>query len=1300
MAEEIKSNEMSTKDTETAKEDIHQKPRNIDGAEIVCSREKLGDRALQVDYFDERDSGTPRTDVGYFKDQESSKSDRSSDEFMLGRKGVASISCQTDENANFIITSSEPKMDVEGLETNKEEVNILPVPEKLAKMTQNSFCQTDTSYEWPRNDEERKDQGSCKEHTYRKGTPEVKSKTVDTISIDGSSEKEKVDPSTQLTEVEKTSDDRGFDEGNEKSNEGQLKILKPEIHASGDKHEEGGEGAKIVKNVTGKEIILMEIADAVQLQQENPGNTFVTDAAFPIEDEELLHKSWKTEVANSNETSETKREQKDNHESVQKITADETLDGDIILDNIQKANEASAHLIIASRSGEFLKEAHSVRDVGAVEAEQIVKSEVNYCEESAPHEMYDAKVKENFENEGGQSGSITEFVHSEEFSQSENACDKSDAHSVSSESKVTEEDTKETVSHNVKFGNGDLKELLLSSNEKLDFEDCNAESKMKNSPTDCDSDEKAPARLEITTTRKVDMQGIEEKKSTMEDNNNNELIEEEKESKGIDDVQENLLQPEKALLAMEVKEDFYEGPSKDIKKNLNETSAKTNEVGGEKHSDITGTQEIPIAGCLVVKDYESKTNADGMSETTKTRNLIELSNLSNAPCLENEEQTVKFDHSEDVDTEDVTWQTASSQDEVADLEMKMREIYSPAEKEGGVCEIALQDTLESASLVNNESQEELDGNNLLKCEGDNEDSYKTTYSIKNEPCFADTTTIDRSREESLEKANENQIMAGAMRENGNQLFSDNIMDNEEVQKLIGDATSSIETEMKQELTNKEGHLEGEKENETFKESKENEYEVIERLIPGDGAESESIREAVIIRNREKERNERPLSIGEARVISPKHLRQVHFEKTEDHETSSEAIEKEAAVGDDSVDRKAMNILSPSQHLTFDMTNTPFFDSSVDGESCSPSGASVESEFSLALKEKDKLQKALTTVKHQYEDLLKEFDKIIESNTKEDNNNNNENVPISKENYNIALKCKEELEMEIRKAREQLAIVQAAHDSLSEELTWHSSEYECSEDSESVSFDFDENREESRWTSTPLPYDASLTNEAPKYVHRKNNSVQTDDESLSEYKDTEGRKPVLQERGTNTSPESEAGTTTMAYGAHDVSAIRSSELERLPATLPRRRGSKRRSRTLQFDELMQSDGKWVSRKSLVDKEQAKKSEKLTLQAIENAELKKELLLTKLEKIRLEAMLSCVMMRVSNTDVEDGFKKISLNSITSSTSTLRSTTSLTNIAQNDPSSPVRISSTVLYVYPFGKLLNKSPRLAQFAKLVFIS
>lgn len=446
-----------------------------------------------------------------------------------------------------------------------------------------------------------------------------------------------------------------------------------------------------------------------------------------------------------------------------------------------------------------------------------------------------------------------------------------------------------------------------------------------------------------------------------------------------------------------------------------------------------------------------------------------------------------------------------------------------------------------------------------------------------------------------------------------------------------------------------------------KNGKQRDYEMVECVISESETE-ESVKEAVIVWNKEEERKERPVSIGEARIISPKHQKQVHFEGIEEVDTQSKF--NSVKMKDSKNEKESSTWMSLEIYRELENRNSTL-DSSLGEDSLSI--GSVESEFALALKEKDKLQKALTTVKTQYEDMLKEFDKIIENNTKEDGN---ENIQISKESYNVALKCKEELESEIRKAREQLAMVHAENDSQSEDYIWQSSDYEFSEDSESFIYELNESKRDApKQSSTPLPL---IAPDIKRNVNYKCNSVQTDDESICEYKDIKER-PELQERGTNTSPESEAGSIfrsrrNEAIETQELSEIKSSDLERLPATLPRSKGKKKRPRTLQFDDANINDGKWISRRSLLDKEQAKKNEKLTLQAIENAELKKELLLTKLEKIRLEAMLSCVMMRMSPTEIESGFRKISVNSITSSTSTLRSTTSLTNINQNDPASPV--------------------------------
>ncbi|XP_066911310.1 uncharacterized protein [Clytia hemisphaerica] len=80
------------------------------------------------------------------------------------------------------------------------------------------------------------------------------------------------------------------------------------------------------------------------------------------------------------------------------------------------------------------------------------------------------------------------------------------------------------------------------------------------------------------------------------------------------------------------------------------------------------------------------------------------------------------------------------------------------------------------------------------------------------------------------------------------------------------------------------------------------------------------------------------------------------------------------------------------------------------------------------------------------------------------------------------------------------------------------------------------------------------------------------------------------------------------------------------------------------------------------EKFKKQQKLTMAAIENAEIKKELLMTKLEKLRLEAVLSCVLIDTETNDMTKEFQQLSMRSmklLTSSKSTLASTTSCAHL-----------------------------------------
>lgn len=90
----------------------------------------------------------------------------------------------------------------------------------------------------------------------------------------------------------------------------------------------------------------------------------------------------------------------------------------------------------------------------------------------------------------------------------------------------------------------------------------------------------------------------------------------------------------------------------------------------------------------------------------------------------------------------------------------------------------------------------------------------------------------------------------------------------------------------------------------------------------------------------------------------------------------------------------------------------------------------------------------------------------------------------------------------------------------------------------------------------------------------------------------------------------------------------------------------------------------------------KQRKLTMAAIENAEIKKELLLTKLEKLRLEAVLSCVLIDTESNDMTKEFQQLSRRSkrclTSSSKSTLASAASCAHLPSlSSPASTFKVS-----------------------------
>eukprot|EP00794_Sanderia_malayensis_P005306 gene5306-5975_t len=495
-----------------------------------------------------------------------------------------------------------------------------------------------------------------------------------------------------------------------------------------------------------------------------------------------------------------------------------------------------------------------------------------------------------------------------------------------------------------------------------------------------------------------------------------------------------------------------------------------------------------------------------------------------------------------------------------------------------------------------------------------------------------------------------------------------------------------------------------------------------------------IKKAIIVDNKNVERQRfRPVSIGEIRKIKTPTDEESNLMLTSSEISALFSRKQSSTEARQSTDMSTehKSKLNDLNVATF-TSNRPILNVSPFSEenSCSerfsyskpispsPSCTSTDSEFNRALKEKDKLKKALGTVKSQYEGLLQEFDKIIAKNT----GASDESMSISKESYQMALQCKQELETELSKAKEQLALVVAANEEQKQSMLWQMSDSEFSEDTESVIHEESEDGEimmSPRATSTPLPLkeergrvssesttvvkmDGGLSRGLPSKDDQTEKLKQssTAEKKVTCKVDANAGHDLLnlaykvsghneehskQESGRNNEhvPALELPSTeAKSNEASQVAArqFHSAELQRLPATLPRRRGSNRRPPTLILEEGSASDFKWISKRAAaVSEEQAKKNQRMTLQAIENAELKKELLLTKLEKIRLEAMLSCVMMRLSPNEVDSGFRKISVNSITSSTSTLKSTASLTNIPQADPKSPFPPRSPIKRINP---------------------
>ena len=1217
MEGESEVNEPSITDAENVHRGLKQQPRSVRGTKLDRSLEEIEKITQKASAYDEVDLGHISMDTNDSIEQERGDFSKGRDTLTFREAMSTSMLCQTDINANFISSRDDSTVNAKELIDNDLEVDKKLLANTEIKIMESSFCQTDETLDLLPKFGERNEGTSCKE----------------------------------------------------KEN---LGILESMIMRHDNKKASRVEGIKVELNKT--------------------------DTSSYSDEKGTQSTAEKTEILRSEET---------HREAVEhiQVEGDARKDSEILITevNIERPLDkidSQEKLLMTDKSSEL----QSAVDLTGARVIIDTKEKEGKRNEQHPLEegiLYETAKMDKGENEAtsGKTGEllkvVKEFDCSGNLQEPEGVCFEgvSGLPFVGPIVEVEEKEKKENfgVTPDVNV----LKEDLRNSNDKEIYG--GRENEMQCVSMDGSSSSGASEGVKTIIPKIDDMQKKIDKNLRKEHNEIAGHANEINRGEEMYDCQAIVVQPQ-IVSNLQAKEqnDSLERQLIGVEKKASITSSMTNEKDGEKDIGLVVLHESGIVSCLArEEEHAEKTNLIGMEEICKKGN--ELGDTEKGP---EEAKSSKLDHDTvqrfQIEKQNSDHNFGKGENEhafgqvsyVGENEEKIgprKEVQSrrgiqAKEKKNEIIRAGEGDTTiykgDESSKLDTTNIDEADSRELIR------DQDSEEFLIKNNLKEVESNLVDReddgifsqiknsTRSSTVEKKVWYDDVKVITRDEY-QYANDDGMGDAAVGKPAGNTACSHEE------TNKIGSAENKEEFYELKESEDSigqtEYEIIDCLTPESQAEDENVRVAIIIRHKEKEMQGRPISVGEPRIISPKHQKQVHFENADKKTTNVSDLN--TLDGGDSEEKVAITSISPPHTLALDIANTSLYDSSVEGGSCSPSGASVESEFSLALKEKDKLQSALKAVKNQYEDLLKEFDKIIENNTKE---SSDENIPISKESYSIALKCKEELEMEIRKAREQLAIVQATHDSLSEDFAWHSSEYEYSEDSESVSFDItEESKDEVRRTSTPLTCGTSLINSSAisKQTHFKDNSIQTDDENIKEIKDAK-EKPLLQERGTNTSPESEAGAACGYRERHrsdDLPAMKSTDLQRLPATLPRKRAQKRRPRTLQLDELTQSDAKWVSRKGLVDKEQARKNEKLTLQAIENAELKKELLLTKLEKIRLEAMLSCVMMRVSNADVEDEFRKISINSITSSSSTLRSTTSLTNIAQNDPTSPVSTKYT---------------------------
>ena len=256
----------------------------------------------------------------------------------------------------------------------------------------------------------------------------------------------------------------------------------------------------------------------------------------------------------------------------------------------------------------------------------------------------------------------------------------------------------------------------------------------------------------------------------------------------------------------------------------------------------------------------------------------------------------------------------------------------------------------------------------------------------------------------------------------------------------------------------------------------------------------------------------------------------------------------------------------------------------------------EAEFRIN-KDTWKARRSLQKARQKYNELLKQFNELTSNKSLIE-----DELSGTKSCYDLVLKFKNELETELERARERLAIYQ---DSIREEDNVARNEQE------------------------------SKTNDRNNRNVKEKSSITVTEESITQAKFDKTPSSQRLSQGFPVGNRSSSSTLRLSSSEYDML--------------------------------------WCSHST------PGRSEKLSLAAIENAEIRKELLLTKLEKNRLEAVLSCIIAETRG----DSTKLTSIKHMMSSKSTLSSSASCSSIPASlrRPSSQVSSLCRVLTVSKYN-------------------